>query len=99
GGDIEQTLQAASSVSLTYNLVIILDRSGSMAWDANGLQSHQAGYDPSTVRMEIAKDALAKLIDRYDGLGNVNVKIIDFSSTASGSAAVNETNWYIDDKY
>ncbi|CAG0959908.1 RTX-I toxin determinant A from serotypes 1/9 [Methylophilaceae bacterium] len=98
GNDIVQTLQAASAVSLTYNLVIILDRSGSMAWDANGLQAHQAGYDPTTVRMDIAKDALAKLIDRYDGLGNVNVKIIDFSSSASGSAAVNETNWYIDDK-
>ncbi|MDP2247469.1 MAG: VWA domain-containing protein, partial [Nitrosomonadales bacterium] len=98
GGDIEQTLQATGG-STTYNLVIILDRSGSMAMDANGLYSHQAGYDPTTVRMEIAKEALAKLLDRYDGLGNVNVKIIDFSSTASGSAAVNETNWYIDDKY
>ncbi|WP_293776083.1 Calx-beta domain-containing protein [uncultured Oxalicibacterium sp.] len=97
GGDIEQTLQAAST-SLTYNLVIILDRSGSMATDANGNYSFQSGYDPSTVRMEIAKEALAKLIDRYDGLGNVNVKIIDFSSTASGSAAVNETDWFMDDK-
>jgi Ca2+-binding RTX toxin-like protein len=99
GGDITQTLQASSTTSLTYNLVIILDRSGSMAMDANGLYSHQAGYDPTTVRMEIAKDALAALINRYDGLGNVNVKIIDFSSAASGSPAVNETNWFIDDKY
>src|SRR5690606_7233481 len=45
-----------------------------------------------TVRMEIAKEALARLIDRYDGLGNVNVKIVDFGTGA------NETNWFIDDK-
>ncbi|PPC80043.1 MAG: hypothetical protein CTY35_11350, partial [Methylotenera sp.] len=99
GANITQTLQASSTGALTYNLVIILDRSGSMAMDANGLYSHQVGYDPTTVRMEIAKDALAALIERYDGLGNVNVKIIDFSSAASGNPAVNETNWFIDDKY
>ncbi|MDZ4098847.1 MAG: type I secretion C-terminal target domain-containing protein, partial [Methylophilaceae bacterium] len=63
-----------------------------------GLWSHEAGYDPNTARMQIAKEALAKLIDRFDGLGDVNVKIIDFSSAASGSPAVNETNWFLDDK-
>ncbi|MEW5965933.1 MAG: type I secretion C-terminal target domain-containing protein [Pseudomonadota bacterium] len=92
GGDISQTLQAASE-SLTYNLVIILDRSGSMAWDANGNNATSASFDPTTVRMEIAKAALTELLDRYDGLGNVNVQIVDFSST------VNESAWYLDDKY
>ncbi|MGB9128460.1 MAG: type I secretion C-terminal target domain-containing protein, partial [Thiobacillus sp.] len=92
GGDISQTLQAASE-SLTYNLVIILDRSGSMAWDANGNNATSASFDPTTVRMEIAKAALAQLLDRYDGLGNVNVQIVDFSTT------VNESAWYVDDKY
>ncbi|MDO9466089.1 MAG: Calx-beta domain-containing protein [Thiobacillus sp.] len=92
GGDISQTLQAALE-SLTYNLVIVLDRSGSMAWDANGNNSASAAFDPTTVRMEIAKAALAQLLDRYDGLGNVNVQIVDFSDT------VNESAWYVDDKY
>ncbi len=92
GGDISQTLQAASSSAVTYNLVIVLDRSGSMATDANGRWSNEAGFDASTVRMDIAKNALEKLIERYDGLGNVNVKIIDFATGA------NETNWFIDDK-
>jgi hypothetical protein len=92
GGDISQTLQAASA-ALTYNLVIVLDRSGSMAWDANGNNSSSASFDPTTVRMEIAKAALAQMIERYDGLGNVNVQIVDFSNT------VNESAWYVDDKY
>ncbi|MFC7298174.1 Calx-beta domain-containing protein [Herminiimonas aquatilis] len=92
GGDITQTLQAASNAALTYNLVIVLDRSGSMTTDANGNWSNEAGFDPTTVRMDIAKEALAKLIERYDGLGNVNVKIIDFADGA------NETSWFIDDK-
>ncbi|MDZ4223989.1 MAG: type I secretion C-terminal target domain-containing protein [Methylotenera sp.] len=91
GGDIVQTLQAASA-ALTYNIVIILDRSGSMAWDANGRNSGSAAYDPTTNRMQIAKEAIAKMIDRYDDLGNVNVKIVDFSDT------VTQSTWYVDNK-
>src|SRR5690606_26531408 len=91
GSDVTETLQAASA-ALTFNLVIILDSSGSMAQDANGRWSNDAGFDPATVRMNIAKDALAQLLERYDGLGNVNVKIIDFASGA------NESTWFIDDK-
>jgi|GEM_PF-1105988 len=92
GGDVTQTLQAASSGAITYNIVIVLDRSGSMAQDANGNWSNSSNFDPTTVRMQIAKEALARLIDRYDGLGNVNVKIVDFGTGAT------ETNWFIDDK-
>jgi len=91
GGDIVKTLQAASA-ALTYNLVIILDRSGSMAWDANGNNSGSTAYDPTTNRMQIAKEAIAKMIDRYDDLGNVNVKVVDFSDTVS------QSNWYVDNK-
>ncbi|MFA7351760.1 MAG: Ig-like domain-containing protein [Methylotenera sp.] len=91
GGDIVKTLQAASA-ALTYNIVIILDRSGSMAWDADGNNSGSAAYDPITNRMQIAKEAIAKMIDRYDDLGNVNVKIVDFSDTVS------QSTWYVDNK-
>jgi VCBS repeat-containing protein len=90
GGNITETLQAATA-ALTFNVVIVLDRSGSMAQDGNGLWSNQAGYDASTNRMEIAKSAIAQLVDRYDGLGNVNVKIVSFASDAV------ESEWYIDD--
>jgi hypothetical protein len=91
GNDIVTTLTASASTA-TYNLVLVIDRSGSMAFDAAGLQVGQAGFNPATVRMAIAKDALAQLIDRFDGLGNVNVKIVDFSSNAL------QSTWYIDDK-
>ncbi|NMY49591.1 retention module-containing protein [Pseudomonas sp. WS 5011] len=91
GSDITQTLQAADG-SATYNLVIVLDRSGSMAQDADGNWSSNANFDPATVRMEIAKQALAQLLDRFDGLGNVNVKIVDFADSAASS------DWFIDDK-
>ncbi|MCA1975196.1 MAG: VWA domain-containing protein, partial [Caenispirillum sp.] len=92
GGDIAHTLQAASG-TLTYNLVLVVDRSGSMAMDADGRWSHQAGFDPNTVRMNIAKDALAKLIERFDMLGNVNVQIVDFASD------VNESAWFVDNTH
>ncbi|HEY9099270.1 MAG TPA: type I secretion C-terminal target domain-containing protein [Thiobacillus sp.] len=92
GSNVSHTLQAAST-ALTYNLVIVLDRSGSMAQDASGNWSSAAGFDPTTVRMNIAKAALAQLLERYDDLGNVNVQIVDFASD------VKESNWYVDDKY
>ncbi|MDP3608563.1 MAG: Calx-beta domain-containing protein [Methylophilus sp.] len=88
-GDIEQTLTSPSLT--TYNLVLVIDRSGSMAFDAAGRSSNDPLFDPASARMLIAKDALAELVKKFDGLGNVNVKIVDFASGA------NETNWYIDD--
>ncbi|WP_233686243.1 type I secretion C-terminal target domain-containing protein [Pseudomonas anguilliseptica] len=89
GGDITQTLQAADAAA-TYNLVIVLDRSGSMAWDSAGRASNQAGFDPASVRMDIAKDALEQLIKSYDRLGKVNVKIVSFADDVTTS------NWYVD---
>ena len=65
GSDVSYTLQAASA-SLTYNLVLVIDVSGSMAWDANGRSSGQAGFDPNTVRMDIAKAALEKAVKDPD---------------------------------
>jgi hypothetical protein len=88
-GDITQTLTSPSLT--TYNLVLVIDRSGSMAFDAAGRASTDPLFDPASARMLIAKDALAELVKKFDGLGNVNVKIVDFATGAS------ETNWYIDD--
>nr|WP_321266134.1 cadherin-like domain-containing protein [uncultured Sulfurimonas sp.] len=59
---------------ITTNLVVMLDKSGSM--DGN--------------RMDIAKAAIADLINTYDDLGSVNVKLITFDSNAY------ENNWSSD---
>jgi hypothetical protein len=89
--DVEQTLTTTQDPDATYNLVIMLDRSGSMAFDADGTPSGWPGFDPDTVRMDIAKSAIAQLMQKYDELGNVNVKIVDFATDA------NETGWYVND--
>ena len=89
GSDVTHTLQAADGTT-TYNLVLVIDVSGSMAQDANGNWSYEADFDPTTVRMEIAKDALASLIQRFDNLGNVNVQIVSFSTGAT------ESSWFND---
>ena len=88
--DIDHTL-AASDGAFTYNLMIVLDSSGSMAWDIDGNDSLDSNFDPDTVRINIAKDAIAQMIEKYDQLGDVNVQIVDFSSSATSS------QWFIDD--
>ncbi|HRO79603.1 MAG TPA: VWA domain-containing protein, partial [Acinetobacter towneri] len=89
--DINQTLSMAATPQ-TYNLTIILDVSGSMAMDAAGIYGGATGYDPNSLRLVIAKQAIAQLIEKYDTLGNVNVKITSFSS-----AGVEESSsWYVD---
>jgi hypothetical protein len=89
--DIEHTLTIIPNPNPTYNLVIVLDRSISMANDADGHPPNWPDFDPNTVRMDIAKSAVAQLMEKYDEIGNVNVKIVDFST------GVNETGWYIND--
>ncbi len=86
---ISKTLTSAATPQ-TYNLVIVLDVSGSMSWDGNGNYTSSASYGEA--RLALAKAAIEALIDSFDALGNVNVKIITFSS--SGSEEVSE--WYID---
>jgi Ca2+-binding RTX toxin-like protein len=62
-----------------------------MAYDADGTQPNWPGFDPNTVRMDIAKSAITQLIEKYDELGNVNIQIADFSTYT------NESGWYVDD--
>ncbi|WP_185906584.1 immunoglobulin-like domain-containing protein [Teredinibacter haidensis] len=89
GGDIETTIRASSEVD-TYNLVVVLDRSGSMGWDVNGNGSGNYGFDPTQVRIDIARDALSQLFNSYDDVGNVNIQIVDFSTDVTNS------DWYND---
>ncbi|MDO9420112.1 MAG: Calx-beta domain-containing protein [Herminiimonas sp.] len=80
GGNVTETLHAAATLP-TYNLVLTIDVSGSMA-DPVG--------NTGKTRLQIAKEALAELIHKFDEIGNVNVQIVSFSSSAT------ESSWFSD---
>ena len=92
GTNVVQNLQDSSANAQTTNLVIVLDRSGSMAWDLEGDRAGDPNFNANQVRMDIAKEALQAMFDSYDNLGNVNIKFVDFSDN------VNESAWFVDDK-
>ena len=92
GTDVTANIVDSSAATQTTNLVIVLDRSGSMGWDLEGDRPGNSNFNANQVRMDIAKDALQSMFDSFDDLGNVNIKFVDFSSS------VNESQWYVDDK-
>ncbi|MFV2948882.1 retention module-containing protein [Pseudomonas japonica] len=61
------------------NLLLVIDVSGSMN-DASGV--------PGLTRLQLAKQAINALLDKYDDLGDVKVQIVTFSSGATGQSAV-----------
>ncbi|WP_143515800.1 S-layer family protein, partial [Pseudomonas sp. R37(2017)] len=71
--------RSVAAVEIDSNLLIVLDVSGSMA-------------DPSGVtglsRLELAKQAISALLDKYDDLGDVKVQLVTFSSSASDRTSV-----------
>jgi T1SS-143 domain-containing protein len=70
-GDVEKFITFSP---VTTNLVIILDVSGSMGSTAAGT---------TQTRLALAKAAIADLVNAYDGLGQVNVKVISFNDDAT----------------
>ncbi|MDG6778850.1 retention module-containing protein [Thiomicrorhabdus sp. zzn3] len=78
-----QTMDFETAVleSVTTNVVITLDLSGSMTENNDGPN----GSDID--RLALAKDALTNMINSYDDMGSVNVKLVTFSS--SGTVATN----------
>ena len=70
-----------------YNICIILDTSGSMAYDyRTGATSNvPAGYS----RLDLAKAALENLLktDLANYEGNINIKLVTFAAEASGGTA------------
>ena len=90
---VPQALSATvnESGAAQHNLMFILDLSGSMDDDA------EIANAPQT-RLAVAKDAMQRLIDTYDGMGDVMVRIVTFSDTASAvgnvwMSAVAAKNW------
>jgi len=74
GGDVFNEAQEDSAQNT--NLMIILDLSGSMDDNPDG----PGGF---ATRLDVAKDAIAKLIADYDDLGDVMVRIVTFSSDSN----------------
>jgi hypothetical protein len=77
---IQEVANATNGVTqVDTNVVITLDLSGSMTWDGD---LDTAGVQ---ARLEIAKDAINKMIESYDDMGDVNVKLTTFSSSGTSS--------------
>jgi hypothetical protein len=62
----------------TFNLVLVLDISGSMAWDFN------TNSGSSNERLNAMKDSAAAMIDAYGALGDVNVMVTYFGGNNIG---------------
>ncbi|MDP9525067.1 retention module-containing protein [Pseudomonas protegens] len=73
------TERSVTAVEVDSNLLLVIDVSGSMA-------------DPSGVtgltRLDLAKQAISALLDKYDNMGDVKVQLVTFSSTATDRTPV-----------
>ncbi|WP_237886522.1 retention module-containing protein [Pseudomonas sp. PGPR40] len=71
--------RSVPAVQIDSNLLLVIDVSGSMD-------------DPSGVsglsRLELAKQAISALLDKYDDLGDVKVQIVTFSSSATDQTSI-----------
>ncbi|SNS29894.1 Ig-like domain-containing protein, partial [Pseudomonas japonica] len=80
--DVPTAVGATRSVTpgqVDSNLLLVIDVSGSMN-DDSGV--------PGLTRLQLAKQAISALLDKYDDLGDVKVQIVTFSSGATGQSAV-----------
>ncbi|WP_367256307.1 retention module-containing protein [Pseudomonas sp. stari2] len=71
--------RSVAAVEIDSNVLIVLDISGSMA-DASGV--------PGLSRLDLAKQAISALLDKYDDLGDVKVQLVTFSSSATDRTSV-----------
>ena len=71
--------RSVTAVEIDSNLLIVLDVSGSMA-DPSGV--------PGLSRLDLAKQAIGALLDKYDDLGDVKVQLVTFSSSATDQTSV-----------
>ncbi|WP_448108960.1 retention module-containing protein [Pseudomonas azerbaijanoccidentalis] len=71
--------RSVAAVEIDTNLLLVIDVSGSMA-DASGVTGLS--------RLELAKQAISALLDKYDDLGDVKVQIVTFSSNATDKTSI-----------
>ncbi|MGL6311776.1 immunoglobulin-like domain-containing protein [Aeromonas veronii] len=70
-----------------YNIALIVDTSGSMAYGLDGRENPPAGQDRMTLTINALK-ALANQLAGHDGV--VNVTLIGFSTSASSLLTIND---------
>ena len=82
-----ETISTADPQSL--NIVILFDRSGSMDENPN-----VNGY---STRIDLARAAVAALLDTYGSFADVNVMVVDFANDAnnSGWGSIEDANAYL----
>ncbi|SDZ34573.1 retention module-containing protein [Pseudomonas sp. NFIX28] len=71
--------RAVTAQEVDSNLLLVIDVSGSMA-DPSGV----AGLS----RLELAKQAISALLDKYADMGDVKVQIVTFSSSATDKTPI-----------
>jgi Mg-chelatase subunit ChlD len=83
----DKVLEVSENPMPNYNLVLVLDVSGSMTSSTAGGEVRQINADGSTTittRLDMAKAALVQLVtEYYNQAQNVSVKLITFSSGAT----------------
>ena len=67
---------ASEPQGIQTNLMVVLDLSGSMDDAPSGVSGFSS-------KLALAKDAVQRLIDSYDNLGDVMVRIVTFANSAS----------------
>ena len=82
--EVNDSEKSISVPEIDTNLMVALDLSGSMR-DGSGV------FGPGGVelsRLDLAKQSLVKLINQYDALGDVKVRIVTFGTTAAKAGDV-----------
>ncbi|MGB5604976.1 MAG: type I secretion C-terminal target domain-containing protein, partial [Gammaproteobacteria bacterium] len=74
--DTVQVIADVGDAPIVTNLVVVLDRSGSM-------NNHPGGDTSAPTRLELAKSAIADLLSAWSELGMVNVMVVDFANSAT----------------
>ena len=92
-----RTIEVSEDTLPSYNLVLVLDVSGSMTQAVYGGEVRQVNEDGTvniTTRLDMAKAALVSLVSEYfNQAQNVSVKLVTFASAAT---ILNGNNAYTD---
>ena len=72
-----RSVKVADTAHKTIDLVIILDRSGSM--------NDPSGVPGVSTRLELARAAIAALFEAYQSVADLHIQIVDFADSAASS--------------